>query len=866
MKDEVYVLENGYDELKRYLFNRNTTVDVTNVRFEDCKSDMVYFRIYGIGKDDNFKMDKILYGLYGLGQDIHIIYKFDLDGVQVYIGIKNKFEKSLLGILNGFIADNASLIVRENITEEYYQYSMFLQGDSLPLEERKEDVSMADILAKGLYGEKFAVSVYAVPEHNVIESVEMWNEIACLAQSYNTYNETVNSGYETMSREVHNSKIENYIELLNKFSKKYNEALKNGLWSATIQCFADEKSILNAMKGLICAYSSDMKLEYPGPLKAYDIEMQGFSLTSRLNINRNISICLWQDMNTEKNIKLSECETELTGGELSGIVEFPRKDFFGFSVRECVDFDVSGKKQGSLLLGKIIYKGRPCNIQYQLDVNMLNRHALIAGLTGSGKTNTIKNLILSLKNDKNNIPFMVIEPAKKEYWQLYKSGINSLNVFSIGTLENGYCINPFEAVGNVSLQTHIDYVFSAFKASFIMYPPMPYVLEQAIYEIYEDCGWDIKTGINYYGKDIYPTIENLYYKIPVVIKNMGYDSRMQHDLNGSLQARIHSMRIGVKGDTLNVKKSYPLEELLKRNVVVELENIGDEDVKAFIISLLLVQLSEIRMSQNDSQNELRHLLLLEEAHRILKNIVGGTGENADPRANAVEMFCNMLAELRSKGQGFVIIDQIPSKLAVDTIKNTNLKIVHRIVSEDDRTLIGNCMNMTNEQIAYLSTLDVGVAAVYTDGDIRPKLIKPKYVGEVELNERKDVTHDEVLHICRFKENNDNLYFNCRNLKNKICSLCPFGCNGNKRNGLYGEFSESYLEKRIKEFSENPSQNKLEQIIYDIATVLKRSNKSLDLIYCYLSIWVESSNFTEEYINIIYECVQKVLKNLTNSID
>lgn len=150
--------------------------------------------------------------------------------------------------------------------------------------------------------------------------------------------------------------------------------------------------------------------------------------------------------------------------------------------------------------------------------------------------------------------------------------------------------------------------------------------------------------------------------------------------------------------------------------------------------------------------------------------------------------------------------------------------------------------------------------------IAHKLIKPKYVGEVELNERKDVTHDEVLHICRFKENNDNLYFNCRNLKNKICSLCPFGCNGNKRNGLYGEFSESYLEKRIKEFSENPSQNKLEQIIYDIATVLKRSNKSLDLIYCYLSIWVESSNFTEEYINIIYECVQKVLKNLTNSID
>ena len=354
---------------------------------------------------------------------------------------------------------------------------------------------------------------------------------------------------------------------------------------------------------------------------------------------------------------------------------------------------------------------------------------------------------------------MVIEPAKKEYWELFKLGYDKLQIYSIGSNETNahpYCINPFERVNvidpssgelrRVSLQTHIDYVFSAFKASFIMYTPMPYVLETAIYSIYEDYGWDIKTDTNRFGVDEYPTIEDLYDKIPQVVIDMGYDQRMQMDLTGSLQARINSLRLGSKGDTLNVRKSFPVTQIFNGNVVIELDDIGDDDVKAFVISMLLIQLMEYRKQQDDSQLELKHIVLIEEAHRLLKNISSGTGENADPRGAAVEFFCNLLAEMRSKGQGFMIADQIPTKLAPDLIKNTNMKILHRTVVEEDRSLMGGAMHMTDEQIDYVSSLPRGYAAIYSEGDNRPKIVHPPYAGKFTVENLKTISRSKVLEL------------------------------------------------------------------------------------------------------------------------
>jgi hypothetical protein len=108
-------------------------------------------------------------------------------------------------------------------------------------------------------------------------------------------------------------------------------------------------------------------------------------------------------------------------------------------------------------------------------------------------------------------------------------------------------------------------------------------------------------------------------------------------------------------------------------------------------------------------------MLIEEAHRLLKNVpTGGGADTANPAGKAVEFFTNMLAEIRSYGQGFIIADQIPNKLAPEALKNTNLKIMHRIVAVDDRDSMGGAMNLDDVQKRHVTALGQGRALVYAE--------------------------------------------------------------------------------------------------------------------------------------------------------
>ena len=83
----------------------------------------------------------------------------------------------------------------------------------------------------------------------------------------------------------------------------------------------------------------------------------------------------------------------------------------------------------------------------------------------------------------------------------------------------------------------------------------------------------------------------------------------------------------------------------------------------------------------------------------------------------------MISEVRAYGQGIVVAEQIPSKLAPDVMKNTNLKIVHRIIAKDDRESIGQTMNLNEEQQNHLGVLTPGMAAIYAEGADHAYLVR-----------------------------------------------------------------------------------------------------------------------------------------------
>jgi hypothetical protein len=128
-----------------------------------------------------------------------------------------------------------------------------------------------------------------------------------------------------------------------------------------------------------------------------------------------------------------------------------------------------------------------------------------------------------------------------------------------------------------------------------------------------------------------------------------------------------------------------------------------------------------RQSKLRQDDKLLHVLVIEEAHRLLKNIsTERTSEFlGNPRGKAVETFCNIIAEMRSLGQGVIVAEQIPTKIAPDVLKNTNTKIVHRLVSADDQKAMGASLGLPDSDVHYLNQLGTGSALIHKEGMARP---------------------------------------------------------------------------------------------------------------------------------------------------
>ena len=79
----------------------------------------------------------------------------------------------------------------------------------------------------------------------------------------------------------------------------------------------------------------------------------------------------------------------------------------------------------------------------------------------------------------------------------------------------------------------------------------------------------------------------------------------------------------------------------------------------------------------------------------------------------------MLAEVRALKEGIVIADQLPTAMAAEVIKNTNIKLVHRLTSQDDRELVGSTMNASSLQMENMGIYTSGQALFTFEKMLRP---------------------------------------------------------------------------------------------------------------------------------------------------
>ena len=157
-----------------------------------------------------------------------------------------------------------------------------------------------------------------------------------------------------------------------------------------------------------------------------------------------------------------------------------------------------------------------------------------------------------------------------------------------------------------------------------------------------------------------------------------------------------------------------IARLLDHPVVLELKSFGSGDEQALMMAFLLNAITEHYQSVRGPSSELVHVTLVEEAHRLLARSRGKSAEDERAKEKAAEAFANTLAANRKYGEGVIIVERAPSKLVQDAVKNTGLKIMHRLTAEDDRRYLGEATGMDKDQRTFATRLQVGEALLYSD--------------------------------------------------------------------------------------------------------------------------------------------------------
>lgn len=395
--------------------------------------------------------------------------------------------------------------------------------------------------------------------------------------------------------------------------------------------------------------------------------------------------------------------------------------------------------EDAINLGNVVNMGVEQNAEYSIDHNDLVRHTLVVGSTGSGKSCTCKRILTELL--EKDVPALIIEPAKDDYvrwaikmnetlpeekrFRIYMPGYDSFEGTPLHTLK----LCPFQPAAvpgaPVDMTSRCENLISLINASLPTDDILPVLIDETIYSIYDLAYPGVfSSGAMMPQQEHYPLLSALTVMSKQVMKKKNYEEKVRANLATCLETRFQYLTRGTRGKLLNVMRSTDYCELFDHPTIINISGISAARDKALIMSILMLSLYEYRKSQyacdaayraKAQENKLMHLTLVEEAHNILMNPNPNATSN-NPQKVVADLFTNILSEIRSYGEGMMIVDQYPTRLIPDAIKNTNYKVIHRLVSPDDSEVMASSISLREEQKALIPCLTPGNAIVCGDRD------------------------------------------------------------------------------------------------------------------------------------------------------
>lgn len=684
---------------------------------------------------------------------------------------------------------------------------------------------------------------------------------------------------DTLQLTMQNKTLINTLERIDLQLKRIEEFESLGMWECAAYFLSDSQEATEMAAG---TYKALMKGEKSG-VETSAINFWGRTNSGQIPLLReyitNFIHPVFEYRSNSVTVPVTAASL-VSGNELAIQMGLPRKSVCGFPVIEHADFAkeiIMYNQQvpkNSFILGKVFSMGIESDTEVRLDRDSLTMHTFITGATGSGKSNAVFEILSQLRN-VYNIPFLIIEPAKGEYKNIFGQ-FNDVAVYGTNPKKSSLLrLNPFRFPTDIHVLEHLDRLAELFNVCWPMYAAMPAILKDAMEKAYIEAGWDISTSENLKG-EIFPNFSDLLEQIERVINESKYSADSKGDYSGALCTRVRSLTNGLNG-LIFCNEDLTDEKLFDKSVIIDLSRVGSSETKSLIMGLLVMKLNEYRMTSGKVNSPLAHITVLEEAHNLLKRTsTEQASEGSNLLGKSVEMLANSIAEMRTYGEGFIIADQAPGLLDMSVVRNTNTKIILRLPEQSDRELVGLAASLNNEQIIELSKLERGVAAIYQNDWVEPVLTKINKCSIVEknFNGKSDVILHDVHNIKqqivyfliqgrvneRLKFNIDEIELNLKSLSlssrhREFIEELIFEYREDRTLSIWDSVNFSKLSRRLSDFLEIRS--KVENIVLTSTDYTELTTQMLKVVKSFIP------NPSE---NLAFSLMQCFMKDLSMGQD
>ena len=417
---------------------------------------------------------------------------------------------------------------------------------------------------------------------------------------------------DNLTVEFRDKGIENLLEKIERHIKRLKVGSSYGVWEVGSYFLAKEKKVAaiaaNTFRSLLLG--EETGIEKPNFTLFDGFEPKTSDIIESLTYCEHPTFLVpsFIDPNETDSIQELSPTSYINGRELALLFSLPRKSFTGVTVTSIAEFGRnvirgSSSNQRLIELGKVFHMGQTERTPIRLDIDSLTSHCFITGSTGSGKSNTVYNLIEKITGAPFCIPVLIIEPAKCEYRNQFRN-IPKINLFSTNPqIDQMLKLNPFSFCEGIHILEHLDRLVEIFNGCWEMYAAMPAILKEAIEAAYVSKGWDLLNSVYIgSGEPVFPTFVDVLEQLPKIINSSEYSADTKGDYIGALVTRVNSMTNGIYGQIFCDEFEVENATLFDENCVVDLSRVGSSETKSLIMGILILKLTEYRMAKAEKGN------------------------------------------------------------------------------------------------------------------------------------------------------------------------------------------------------------------------------------------------------------------------